>query len=141
MKSFRQAAGLVGDCLRQNPGDKAARIYWKGIIKEEGSSATDSLERGCNGWQEEAIKARVSARQNLCKISICRVPCTPHLTALVGASFMRTLVLCTNRDSLSRGDRTLRLFDRYFYDKLGSLARCRHAAKFATVFLDNFVGN
>ena len=64
-----------------------------------------------------------------------------HLTALVRASFMRTLVLCTNRDSLSRGDRTLRLFDRYFYDKLGSVARCRHATQFATVFLDNFVGN
>ena len=27
MKSFRQAAGLFGDCLRQNPGDKVARIY------------------------------------------------------------------------------------------------------------------
>jgi len=29
MKSFRQAAGLFGDCLRQNPGDKVARIYWE----------------------------------------------------------------------------------------------------------------
>jgi adenylate cyclase len=27
MKSFRQAAGLFADCLRQNPGDKVARIY------------------------------------------------------------------------------------------------------------------
>jgi hypothetical protein len=27
MKSFRQAAGLFTDCLRQNPGDKVARIY------------------------------------------------------------------------------------------------------------------
>jgi adenylate cyclase len=27
MKSFRQAAGLFADCLRQNPGDKMARIY------------------------------------------------------------------------------------------------------------------
>ena len=94
--------------------------------------------------EEEARKARVSAIQNLRKTSICRTPCTSHLTALVGGSFMRTLVLSTNRDSLSRydrPDRTLRLFDRYFYDKLGSVAECRHAAKFATVFLDNFVGN
>jgi adenylate cyclase len=29
MKSFRQAAGLFADCLRQNPGDKVARIYWE----------------------------------------------------------------------------------------------------------------
>jgi|GEM_PF-3589903 hypothetical protein len=94
--------------------------------------------------EEEARKARVSAIQNLGKTSICRARCTPHLTALVRASFMRTLVLSTNRDSLSRydrPDRTLRLFDRYFYDKLGSVAQCRHAAQFATVFLDNFVGN
>ena len=94
--------------------------------------------------EEEARKARVSAIQNLGKTSICRARCTPHLTALVRASFMRTKVLSTNRDSLSGGDRpdrTLRLFDRYFYDKLGSVARCRHAAQFATVFLDNFVGN
>ena len=27
MKSFRQAAGLLADCLWQNPGDKVARIY------------------------------------------------------------------------------------------------------------------
>ena len=27
MNSFRQAAGLFADCLRQNPGDKVARIY------------------------------------------------------------------------------------------------------------------
>jgi PAS domain S-box-containing protein len=27
MKSFRQAAGLFADCLRQNPGDKVAQIY------------------------------------------------------------------------------------------------------------------
>ena len=27
MKSLRQAAGLFADCLRQNPGDKVARIY------------------------------------------------------------------------------------------------------------------
>ena len=27
MKSFRQAAGLFADCLRQNPGDKVARNY------------------------------------------------------------------------------------------------------------------
>lgn len=27
MKSFRQAAKLFADCLRQNPGDKVARIY------------------------------------------------------------------------------------------------------------------
>jgi len=27
MKSFSQAAGLFADCLRQNPGDKVARIY------------------------------------------------------------------------------------------------------------------
>jgi PAS domain S-box-containing protein len=27
MKSFRQAAELFADCLRQNPGDKVARIY------------------------------------------------------------------------------------------------------------------
>ena len=27
MKSFRHAAGLFADCLRQNPGDKVARIY------------------------------------------------------------------------------------------------------------------
>ena len=94
--------------------------------------------------EEEARKARVSAIQNLRKTSICRAPCTPHLTALVRGSFMRTKVLSTNRDSLSRfdrPDRTLRLFDRYFYDKLGSVAECRHAAQFATVFLDNFVGN
>lgn len=29
MKSFRQAARLFADCLRQNPGDKVARIYWE----------------------------------------------------------------------------------------------------------------
>jgi len=29
MKSFRQAAGLFADCLRQNPEDKVARIYWE----------------------------------------------------------------------------------------------------------------
>src|SRR4028118_946949 len=29
MKSFRQAAELFADCLRQNPGDKVARIYWE----------------------------------------------------------------------------------------------------------------
>jgi adenylate cyclase len=29
MKSFRQAAGIFADCLRQNPGDKVARIYWE----------------------------------------------------------------------------------------------------------------
>src|ERR687885_1923866 len=29
MKNFRQAAGLFADCLRQNPGDKVARIYWE----------------------------------------------------------------------------------------------------------------
>jgi PAS domain S-box-containing protein len=27
MNSFREAAGLFADCLRQNPGDKVARIY------------------------------------------------------------------------------------------------------------------
>ena len=97
------------------------------------------------GWKwEEARKARVSAIQNLGKTCMCRALCTPHLTALVRASFMRTLALTTNRDSLSRydrPDRTLPLFDRYFYDKLGSVAECRHAAQLATVFLDNFVGN
>ena len=75
-------------------------FIWKGVIKEEGSSATDSLD-GCNGWQQEAIKARVGAIHNLCKISISRTPFTAYLTALVRASFMRTLVLTTNRDSLS----------------------------------------
>ena len=123
---------------------------------EQGSSATDSLSEDVTDLrdgsrmevgrrkEEEARKARVSAIQNLGKTSICRAPCTPQLTALVRASFMRTLALTTNRDSLSRcdrPDRTLRLFDRYFYDKLGSVAQCRHAAQFATVFLDNFVGN
>jgi len=29
MKNFRQAAGLLADCLWQNPGDKVARIYWE----------------------------------------------------------------------------------------------------------------
>lgn len=29
MKSFREAGGLFADCLRQNPGDKVARIYWE----------------------------------------------------------------------------------------------------------------
>jgi PAS domain S-box-containing protein len=29
MNSFREAAGLFADCLRQNPGDKVARIYWE----------------------------------------------------------------------------------------------------------------
>ena len=123
---------------------------------EEGSSATDSISEDVTDVtdgsrmevgrrkEEEARKARVSAIQNLRKTSICRAPCTPHLTGLVRASFMRTLALTTNRDSLSRydrPDRTLRLFDRYFYDKLGSVAQCRYAAQFATVFLDNFVGN
>ena len=120
---------------------------------EEGSSPTDWLSEDVTDGsrmeagrrkEEEARKAKVSPIQNLRKTCICRAPCTPHLNALVRASFMRTLVLSTNRDSLSRydrPDRTLRLFDRQFYDKLGSVAECRHAAKFATVFLDNFVGN
>lgn len=120
---------------------------------EEGSSPTDWLSEDVTDGsrmeagrrkEEEARKAKVLAIQKLGKTSICTAPCTPHFTALVRASFMRTLVLSTNRDSLSRydrPDRTLRLFDRYFYDKLGSVAQCRHAAQFATVFLDNFVGN
>jgi adenylate cyclase len=29
MKNFRQAAGLLADCLWQNPEDKVARIYWE----------------------------------------------------------------------------------------------------------------
>jgi len=29
MNNFREAAGLFADCLRQNPGDKVARIYWE----------------------------------------------------------------------------------------------------------------
>ncbi|MEG4520982.1 MULTISPECIES: adenylate/guanylate cyclase domain-containing protein [unclassified Microcoleus] len=29
MKSFREASALFADCLRQNPGDKVARIYWE----------------------------------------------------------------------------------------------------------------
>jgi len=29
MNSFREAAGLFADCLRQNPEDKVARIYWE----------------------------------------------------------------------------------------------------------------
>ncbi len=77
---------------------------------EEGSSATDSLSDDLTDGsrmevgrrkEEEARKARVSPIQNLGKTCICRARCTPHLTGLVRASFMRTLVLNTNRDSLS----------------------------------------
>ena len=80
---------------------------------EEGSSARDSLSEDVTDLtdgsrmevgrrkEEEARKARVSAIQNLGKTSICRAPCTLHLTALVRSSFMRTLVLSTNRDLLS----------------------------------------
>ncbi|MEG5040019.1 MULTISPECIES: hypothetical protein [unclassified Microcoleus] len=72
-------------------------FIWKGVIKEEGRRKKEEGRRK----KEEAIKARVSAIQNLCKISICRAAGTPHLTRLVRSSFMRTLVLTTNRDSLS----------------------------------------
>jgi len=80
---------------------------------EEGSAATDSLSEDVTDLtdgsrmevgrskKQEARKARVSPIQNLGKTSICRAPCTPHLTAGVRASFMRTLALTTNRDSLS----------------------------------------
>jgi len=47
------------------------------VIKEEGRRKKEEGRRK----KEEAIKARVSAIQNLGKTSICRVPCTPHLTA------------------------------------------------------------
>ncbi len=32
MNNFRESGGLFADCLRQNPGDKVARIYWERCV-------------------------------------------------------------------------------------------------------------